>query len=233
MTQPAFVVLDTETGGLDPRVNPLLSVAVLVAGGAPDYQHIDGFQVKVLPPENTWMEIPTPDTVGLHQPRKRLAGYRHAHSGASATELPAGALVLSAYAMEVNHYVGIVDGKWDFSPMQQWMSEAFEVTKAEQNIRQYLAQVFQGKRPLAVAHNAQFDQRFINAHMPLLEQDLYPQWFCTLAASKEYWKKQGVKHSAKLTEMAKVAGYDYSDKAHDAFEDVKATLKVLAFLKAA
>ena len=86
MGTPKFIATDTETGGLDPRLNPLLSVSVLVC--TDDYKEFDeGWEQKVLPPPKTLIEIPIEEHqfAGVEHWKKnwrdrKLYGYMDVHT---------------------------------------------------------------------------------------------------------------------------------------------------------
>ena len=58
MPKPTLIALDTETGGFDCRINPILSIAIVIADE--NYNTLDGFEVKVAPPRGTVLEVPIP-----------------------------------------------------------------------------------------------------------------------------------------------------------------------------
>lgn len=228
MSKPTLIALDTETGGLDERINPLLSIAVVVADET--YNKIDGFEIKVAPPKNAIIEVPTRATMGLENKRKAISHYMNAwtHEPAQRVE---GVPFITAYAAEVNGYVGEVDTNWDFSAIRGWNETSQELTAAEDDLLAYLTKGFGDGHVVTVAHNAIFDQKFVEMNMPRLYNKLKQPWFCTLEKSREFRKKRGEKGGGKLVEMAKLAGFDYDGRAHEAFADGEATLAVLRFLQ--
>lgn len=228
MPKPTLIALDTETGGLDERINPLLSIAVVVADEA--YNKIDGFEIKVAPPKNSIIEVPTRSTMGLENKRKAISHYMNAWTHEPAQRVD-GAPFITAYAAEVNGYIGEVDTNWDLSAIRRWNETAQDLTAAEDDLLAYLGKAFGAGHVVTVAHNAIFDQKFVEINMPRLYAKLKQPWFCTLEKSREFRKKRGEKGGGKLTEMAKLAGFDYDGHAHEAFADGEATLAVLRFLQ--
>ena len=51
-----YCIGDCETGGLDERINPILSAAFVLADE--NFEEVDGFAAKLKPPENSWLEVP-------------------------------------------------------------------------------------------------------------------------------------------------------------------------------
>ncbi len=230
MPTPTLISLDTETGGLDERINPLLSIAIVVADET--YQMMDGFEIKVAPPQNAFLEIPTAQTCGLENKKKQISGYMNVWTKVKLPSLPPDAMLITAYAAEVNGYIGKNPSVWDGAAIDAWNASAQPAPEAEADLLAYLTKAFGDRQVVTVAHNAIFDIKFVQASMPLLFKKLVDPWFCTCNASRDYFKKRGQKGSAKLVEMAKLAGHDYKGKAHQAYADCTAALAVLRFLKA-
>ncbi|MFA6132419.1 MAG: 3'-5' exonuclease [Phycisphaerae bacterium] len=229
MSKPTLIALDTETGGLDQRANPLLSIAIVVADET--YNKIDGFEIKVAPPRNAFLEVATPSTRGLENKRKTLLHFQNVWTKETTMALPEGAMLITAYAAEVNGYIGEDDIHWDFAAVDKWNASSQDLPAAETDLLAYLTKGFGESHVVTVAHNAIFDQKFVESNMPRLYNKLKQPWFCTLEKSREFNKKRGVKGGGKLTEMAKLAGFDYDGHAHEAFADGEATLAVLRFLQ--
>lgn len=237
MPHPTCIALDTETGGLDERLHPLLSIAICVADET--FNNYDGFEVKIKPPQGTLLQVPKAGFFGL----KCVAPHHTSHYVDAYTrqvvDHSPNTPVITAYAAETNGYVGAdsKNGTWDYDAMDAWNNNGQDITEAEEDIMTYLAKCFGPVPPggsghiVTIAHNAVFDQKFVQCHMPRLFAMLKNPWYCTCNASRAYFKKRGVKGSAKLTEMAKLAGHDYQGKAHQAFADVEAALAVLRFLR--
>ena len=228
---PLAIGLDTETGGLDERLTPLLSVAIVVAGEG--FKKIDGFEIKVRPPRTTMLEIPSPPTWGLDNKAKKIVGWMNVWTKDVTTAKPDfGVPVITAYAAELNKYKG--EGvSWEpkdiGANIDRWHDQAKEITQAETDIVAYLDGYFGKTAVTTLAHNVAFDRKFVLYSMPRLTRVLDP-WFCTLDISRLYWKVRDEKHGSKLSEMAKVAGYEYGGKAHEAFADVEACLAVFRFI---
>lgn len=229
MPTPTLIVLDTETGGLSERTNPLLSIAIAVADGT--YTKMDGFEVKIAPARNTVIEMPAAGSFGKTIFKKRLEGYMNVWTKERMMHVPEGTPIINGVAAEINGYIGPDDLNWDLGAIDRWNAAATEITEAENDMIAYLTKGFGSGQVVTVAHNASFDSRFVQMFMPRLFQKLKAPWFCTLEASRALFKRRGVKQSAKLTEMAKLAGFDYEGKAHQAYADVEATLAVLGYLK--
>lgn len=230
MPKPTLIALDTETGGLSEALNPLLSIAVAVADET--YNLMDGFEIKIAPPKNAVIELPAAGSFGKHNFKKRLLGYMNVWTKERMPSVPEGTPIITGGAAEVNGYIGPDDLNWDMSAIDRWNASASDVTQAQEDLLTYLTSCFGESQVVTVAHNAVFDIKFVGMNMPKLLRKLKDPWFCTLNASRELFKLRGVKQSAKLTEMAKLAGFDFEGKAHQAFADGEATLAVLRYLKA-
>jgi DNA polymerase III epsilon subunit-like protein len=237
MPHPTCIALDTETGGLDERLHPLLSIAICVADD--DFNPLDGFEIKVKPPENTLLEIPHPGYYGLKCVKPNQVSHRINVYTQQVATAPSPVPIITAYAAETNGYVGAraKDGEWDLEAMKTWNANGQDISEAEEDIISYLARWFGPVPPNGIghietiAHNAIFDHKFVLYHMPRLFAMLKDPWSCTCVGSRNYYKKKGIKGSAKLIEMAKLAGHNYEGKAHQAFADVEAALAVRRMLK--
>jgi len=230
MPKPTLIALDTETGGFDPRIHPLLSIAIVLADET--YSKIDGFEIKVAPSRDTFIEVATESTRGLENKKKTIQHYMNVWTKETQPSYPASGMIITAYAAEVNGYIGEDDVHWDFSAIDRWNASSQPAPDAEKDILDYLTKGFGDGHVVTVAHNAIFDQKFVDAHMPRLYNKLKQPWFCTLEKSREFNKARGVKGQGKLVDMAKLAGFDYEGRAHEAFADGEATLAVLHFLQA-
>jgi DNA polymerase III epsilon subunit-like protein len=235
MTSPIMIGIDTETGGLDQRLHPLLSVALIVADENVDRIPGLGFEVKILPQHGTVLEIPAPGSYGREVRNKKILGYMDVWTKQVFDPPgPPGVPVITAGAAEINKYKG--DGPdWKVSDVAAaidlWHSQGREITQAETDLVEYLTGPFETRNILTVAHNAIFDRMFLEYSMPRLSKRLDP-WFCTMLLSRKYWAlKQLGKQSSKLVDMAKVANHDYGGKAHEAISDVLACLAVLKYLR--
>lgn len=231
MPKPTLIALDTETGGLDARLNPILSIAIVVADET--YTPIDGFEIKVSPPKNAVIEMPAPGNFfgAGNYSKRQLEGYMNVWTKERTTVLAPGTPLINAVAAEVNGYIGADPLHWDFKALDAWNASTQPADEAENDIIAYLTKSFGDGHVVTVAHNAVFDQKFVEITMPRLYAKLKQPWFCTLEKSREFRKKRGEKGGGKLIEMAKLAGFDYQGKAHQAFADGEATLAVLRFLQ--
>lgn len=226
--KPTLIALDTETGGFDPRLHPILSIAIVV--GDENFNKMDGFEIRLAPPQGTVIEVPTPGTMGLDSPKKQVQYYQDVWTGQKTTSAPVDGRLITAYAAEVNGYIGENDKAWDFAAIEAWNKNGQDLPSAEHDLLEYLTGSFGAGHVVTVAHNAIFDQKFVEANMPRLYAKLLQPWFCTLAKSREFNKARGVKGQGKLSDMAKLAGFDFDGHAHEAFADGEATLAVLRFL---
>jgi hypothetical protein len=238
MTDTAtFAIIDTETGGLQESVNPLLSVAI--AAISDTFTEIDGFSLRCLPPAGTLLEVPTRDSMGLECKGKRIDHWVDVFTGARAHSAGA-APIISAYAAEVNGYIKLDEhGAWDLAGVGAWHTTARPIENVEHTFRVWLRQMF-GERLVPVGgYNCPFDRRYIAKYMPKLCADFYPTWFDVCDPCKK-WVMDNVpgetpgkkpRKSWKLTDMCKHAGYEPKE-AHEAYSDVKSTLVVLNWLRA-
>jgi hypothetical protein len=171
-----FAPTDTETGGLDPRCHPLLSISVLVADAT--MQHVDGMYLKIKPPQDTWLEVPIRDQMfltGDDAPRVLKADfYLNVYTGEvkSASEYvgQANRYEITAYAAQTNFFVRPgPDGKWDLQSYKAWIEAGVTVDEADRLLAKFLEAASPYKLT-GVAHNATFDEKFVTAWLPLLRQ---------------------------------------------------------------
>ena len=228
----SFMALDTETGGLDERLHPLLSIAVVTADA--QLNEIDGFDLKIAPPPGTLLEIPVPHEQDGVTKRKKISHYMDVWTGAS---LPLNAYdydrpLITAYAAEVNGYVSVIPGVgWDIQAINTWNTNGLHVQRAEDVLRQYIRQAF-SNTPVVVAHNADFDRKFVGKHMPTLFSELFSLWYCTCKSLRGYYKRNGVKGGkANLATGCKLAGYDIEEYAHEALADTRGCLLLAKWLQ--
>ena len=228
---PAFFICDTETGGLNPVVNPLLSVACIVSPATGE--ELDGFALLVRPPEGTLLEVPVPSDMwpSFRYKKREVAYYQDVHTQerfAACGDRP----VITAIAAETNGYVGGEDtGAWDLTAAARWNECGLSAGKVDEVLVRFLLQFFDSK-PIAVAHNAQFDYKFVSRYLPSLKQNLRDEWFCTYKALRSLRKKRGLnvgKGMCTLDAMCKYAGYTNPD-AHEALADARACSQGLQWL---
>lgn len=239
----AFFLFDTETGGLDPRISPLLSLAGLVL--SKDLQETIGFSLLVKPPEGTVLEVPHPATMGVENKRKQIAYHVDART-LERTNPTEENFCISALAAEINGFVTLTDqGVWDMESPKAWLQHGLELAEAERTWQKLLRQSF-AACPIPVGHNVSFDLKFVRTHMPNLYKDFardeQGNVLCvdTCAAFRKYraeehkrLKKEDPKvkkGSAKLTDLAQICGYDLKN-AHEALADCRATHAGLLWLK--
>lgn len=252
MLAGTYCVTDCETGGLDPRINPLLSVALLVGDEA--FNPIDGFALKIKPPTGTVLEVLTL--------ADQLEGYRRqqvdeapgrpvkaeyfldVYTGAKCPDKPTSGHIITGIAAEVNGFVALTPQGWDMSAVQQWMKESFSAAEAQATFMKWLRQFFT-TAPIGVAHNAKFDVGYVQMYLPELF-NFYAKlddatrkikafssgWYCTCEALKEWNKKAGAQagENAKLGTLTKLAGYK-PDRAHEALNDCYSCLYGLRWLR--
>lgn len=256
MIKPIYAIIDTETGGLDHRVNPLLSVA-LVIGGA-DFSDLDRYSLKVKPPPNTWLEIPV-DADMFPPPEfryrsRRIVGWHEVWTKATTTTKPEGGFILTAGAVEVNHLVGKTEqNTWDLEEVYKWLHrEALDATTVDTALATAVDQASPTVKLTAVAHNADFDEKYVSEYLPKFRKRLaepdkvtadafaaakivgassYARtgWYCTMNLLRSVNKDQQRKTGAKLADLAELAGYQ-ADKAHEAEADCLTCLAGLKWL---
>lgn len=228
----SFIALDTETGGLDERLNPLLSIALVTADA--ELNEIDGFDLKIAPPHGTVLEIPVQHEQDGITKKKRISHLMDVWTGESIArnaydyDRP----LITAYAAEVNGYVSVVPGVgWDLQAIEAWNTHGLSVQQAELTMCQYIRQAFETK-PVAIAHNADFDRKFIGKHMPVFFSDLFHEWYCTCNSLRAYYKRNRIKgERANLATGCKQAGYDIEKYAHEALADTRGCLLLAKWLQ--
>jgi hypothetical protein len=223
-----FLITDAETGGLDDRMNPLLSLSLLAANEK--FQAVDNFEMKLQPPVGTLIEVPIPKCQDPEDKRKVISHYMDVHTKAiyRKENRPETALVINAVAAEINGYVDFKDGAWDFKAIDDWHRQARTLADAETTFIKWLLGVF-SHPPVGVAHNADFDEKFVFRYMPILHSNYFKPWFCTVKALRAHYKKTGMKGAAKLANLAELANYTPKD-AHVAYEDCLSCLAGLRWL---
>lgn len=236
MARPAFLIFDNETGGLDPRVHPLLSSANLVADT--EFNEVEGFSLKLLPPEGTVMEIPTQSTMGLKNFRKKIDTYMDVFTKQEVGGPAPGGFTIQAYAAEVNGFVTLDDsGVWDLSAVDQWLNESLPIEDGCRVYRQFIRQNFDGK-PVVCAHNTPFDLKFHYFHLPELREDFakLPDgnvlFLDTCKMLRTYKKKfkHNFEKGAKLSDLSVCTGRADAETAHEALSDCRDCLAGLKWL---
>lgn len=226
MTTPKFLVTDTETGGLDDRINPILSVSLLIADE--ELKEADGWEQKIKPPGNTVLEVPVLADQNPDVRKKRVDYYMNVYTKEKVKELAHDALVINAIAAEINGFVQFAGGKWDLDSVDKWLKVSLPVAEVDKIYTRYISDQFKCK-PVGVAHNADFDEKFLRRYLPLLHSNYYPKWFCTCRAMRKWYKDRGVKGSAKLAELDVKSGH-VNTKAHAALADCRSCLAGLRWL---
>lgn len=251
-----IVAIDTETGGFDQRINPLLSISVVTATIA--LQEIDGVQIRILPPEGTVLECCPPHERGdMDNPRRSVSYYYDVHKHVPvlnpdrspctlAQILDAGRPIIGSYAAELNGYVQMrqfPDGHydWDMSAIDAWHAAARPAERADSTLARYLSSTF-ARKPLGVAHNTSFDERFVSTYLPQMyavvdkpdrDSKKNPRWFCTYRNYQKYRKAMGLPTGAgtcTLEAMTKEAGVT-ERVAHDALSDSRDCLIGMQLLR--
>lgn len=243
MAEACFCVGDCETGGLDERCNPLLSVA-LVLGDA-DFNELDGITVKLLPPQDTWLEVPirAHQTTGLKPGSHQIEYWLNVHTFQRSASKPKQSWLIGPAAVEKNNFVRITNNGWGLEAMIDWMQTSISLEQAEQDLIAWMAMRCT-KAPIGVAHFAQFDVKFFQAFLPRLclcfqqfdtqvraKAEFRNGWYCTCEALKQWNKKSPTPgENAKLGALAKLAGYVPAAE-HEALADARACLAGLKWLK--
>lgn len=241
-----YCFTDTETGGLDDRMNPLLSAALILTDS--EFNEIDGFASKLLPPENSWLEVPvkSQQVPNFGYGHRNIDHYLNVHTRETTTYKPKDGWLLVAAAVETNGFVKFDNDGWDMTAIDSWMNDSISLDIAEEVFVRWMAKHC-AEPPIGVAHNAQFDYKFINRHMPQLHKnyavidsalrndkkhsELSSGWFCTCLALKKWNKASPTPgENAKLGTLAKLAGYQPTD-AHEALADARSCLAGLRWLK--
>jgi oligoribonuclease (3'-5' exoribonuclease) len=227
MPTPKFLVTDTETGGLDDRINPILSVSLLIADE--NLQEADGWAQKIKPPGNTMLEVPVLVDQNPETRKKRVEYYLDIYTKEKYQALPETSLVINAVAAEINGFVQFgSNGKWDIGSIDKWLNVSLPVAEVDTIYTRYITDRFTSK-PVGVAHNAEFDEKFLRRYLPLLHSNYYPNWFCTVKAMRKWYKDRSLKGSAKLAELDVKSGYTPA-KAHEALSDCRSCLAGLRWL---
>ncbi len=231
----SYLITDCETGGLDDRLNPLLSVSLLAAND--QFEALDNFELKIKPPPGTLLEVPIPAHQNVEIKSKQIAHYMDVHTGQLFTKQtkPQDALLINAIAAEINGYVEVHDGAWNFDTVKKWNEQGVTLESADHSFVVFVLGHF-AQPAVGVAHNADFDSKFVSRYLPKLFSNYYrndnlseSSWFCTVKAFRLWRKKTGIKGAAKLGDLAEQAGHK-PNKAHAAFDDCYSCLAGLKWL---
>lgn len=232
-----FAFIDTETGGLKESVNPLLSVAVVLADE--HLNRLDGFALKVKPPEGTVLEVPISEHIGdTGNYRRKVRHYEDVYTGEILPPTQAkGRYIITPAAAETNGFVDVVTTasglkEWDREPQRVWMRQSLGVARVDEVYVSFLAQFFKA-RPVPVAHNAKFDQKYVLRYLPNFAGQLHEDWFCTYRALSGLRKSRGEsvgKGMCTLGALAKYSNY-VNPNPHEALADAETCLEGLRWLK--
>lgn len=229
-TAGAVLALDTETGGLSPKVNPLLSIAVVAAGT--DLLEMDHLSIKFHPPVGTVLELPIPEHRTPTIRGKKIMGYLDVFTGAAVADVT-NRPIITAVAAEINGYMPIKNGAWDMQFPPEWHREAVDYDAGTALLFTFIQKWFVN-RPEVVAHNAKFDNPYTETYLPRFFSVL-GSWFCTCDTFRELNNRTKSGHKANLDSLCKVAGYEQLaiDRAsiHGALPDARGCLAGLRWLR--
>jgi hypothetical protein len=221
------LVVDTETGGLDPAVSPILTTSFLVFQREPG-KVLDNFHIKIMPPPETLLEVAKDPNDTSYKPE--ISHYVNYKGETFATN--PGHPVINAVAARVNGFT------WE-----TWIGCAIPLEQADNSLKEYINTWF-STPPVVYAHNVAFDDKYVHKYLPRTYASMQTPWLCTLKMYQKYLKLRGEKTSAKLGELAKrvnedksteLFGYltkngDIISKAHDAGADTEMCYAALRWL---
>jgi DNA polymerase III epsilon subunit-like protein len=242
MNRQPYVVLDTETGGLDANRNPLLTLSISTAVGDEHDptvpvmpEHTLGLAFR--PPTGTAIEVPADHHMYADKKiRRDIVGYFDVITR-EPVDLSDAKWIITSYAAEVNGFVQPdAMGQWDLARLAQTELEGISYEEGTQTAAAWLKQMFPAP-PVAAAYNESFDRKFISGWMPGLIPHLGhipgkdgPVFWDVLAMVRKHYKDRGIKESASLVNACKVAGIEHGS-AHTASGDVHATIKLIGWLR--
>lgn len=221
-----ILILDTETGGLNPDRNPLMSIGLVHATEAGIG---DQLSLRFKPPEDTWLEVPIPADQLKGKKDKTIAYWLNLTTGAQQPvkeEKPT--RLITAIAAEVNGFVGASETTpgWDMTRIPQWGGGAYATAVAR--ISDWL-RVHQAGA--VVGHNCTFDFKFIDTWLPELLNALPNEWACTQRVYKAAYLNGATKGSS-VGAICKVAGYEPTGVLHTELGDCVATYHIWKWLRA-
>jgi hypothetical protein len=226
MSKHTIAVLDTETGGLKPGYNPILSLGVIIAQSLND-EAAFAFALNVLPPDNTWLKVPAREQMFAPDYERKCVMAYNVHTGemtediASLDRDPTN-FIIESKAAEINAFVG-TGPEYNFDYVRQWMYQALPAEEASSMVCKALAQVALGSSVTAIAHNARFDRAQVHSGFPQLFDALSPGWVCTQRWLEAYkTRKLGQKRHkgwSTLRALAEAAGATQTAP-HEAQSDV-------------
>jgi oligoribonuclease (3'-5' exoribonuclease) len=122
-----------------------------------------------------------------------------------------------------------------------WLRTGMTLEAADNAYSQFLEQWFPGRAAVGVAHNAQFDAKFIRHHLPRSYAKYHAEggpdrkaedgWYCTCNALRQWRSANGQPGSAKLGDLVKLANYTPTGAAHEALQDTQSCLAGLRWLQ--
>lgn len=225
--QAKILAIDYETGGLDARICPPLSMAVVAADA--QFNELDGFALRIRPPHNTVLAVPVlrdqRNDPELFNPQ--IDYYLDLRTNERYAVHPPDFCLIQAPAARINGFVRIENDTWDLDTAREWCANSRPVEETERTLRLWARQHFTCA-PTPAAHNAQFDLKYCKTWMPGLHGDMLPDWVCTMLW---YAKVLGKRKGTKLSDVCVAAGYQQKN-AHEALDDTRGCLAALRWLSA-
>lgn len=221
-----IIILDTETGGVNARRNPLLSIGLV---HATEEKLGDAISIRFKPPEDTWIEVPILADQVKGKYSKEIEFWLNLSTGETqkpGEEKPA--KLIAAVAAEVNGFVKMSETKpgWDMLSMGAWGTDDYATgaVKLAEWIKSHPSNATLG-------HNVNFDNMFIEAWLPELLPVLPLEWACTQQVYKKAYLNNATKGSS-VEAICKVAGYNPPEGAlHTEIGDCNATFHIWKWLR--